>query len=140
MTRRFLLDVVAVVIASLIVNALLNAWDNTTQRATVIAEPPARPAPTARPPTPVPTPVPTRPAPTTDGARYSFVYMPVRVWFHKEDALAYREALLDGAPTREFISLEKSRTIRGNLLLLIKSEDGLLFVRVEGTEYTGWIQ
>lgn len=140
---QFVRSVLEIVVAGIIINFVLGAWNDwyylaSTTQPTTITLPPAlaTPAPTLS-PTPTNTPVHVA---ASNNAKFGFVLLPIRIWFNKDDAIGYREAMLDGRPTREFISLEKSRTVRGNLLIELKSEDGLMMVKVEGTDVVGWMQ
>lgn len=142
--KRFIVDTLAIIVASIIVNAALRTWDGLTYptpkeyATTTLAYRPATTTPTR---VPTSTPVPTI-APLSSGVPVIYVFnlVPVRVWFHKEDAIAYREATLDGTPTRPYISLDKSRTVRGGRMLVLKQEDGLVMVKVEDADIIGWMQ
>lgn len=128
--RRFLYDVLTIAIGTILVTTLVDMWDNKitdnivydnttrTMRSTV----PTR-VPTF---TPLPT---TQPLPNEPQTIYLFNLQPTRIWFDKNDALGYREALLNGDPTRPYISLEKSRTVRGGRAYVLKQEDGLIMIK-----------
>lgn len=133
--RRFALGVVEIVVASLIVNWLLVGWDGLHY-----GIPAPRMSEPVSPITMLPTRVPA-PAPTT-GTQVVYVFnlSPVRVWFDKSDALGYREAVLNGEPTRPYVSLDKSRMVRGGRMFVLKQEDGLVMVKAEDSDIVGWIQ
>jgi hypothetical protein len=151
--KRFARDIGSIVVASIIVNWLLSAWDTAmlypprmsepvspivlmpTRAPTFTAVPTTRPLPAA---VPISTPVPTTPP----GVQVIYVFnlAPLRIWFDKSDAIAYREAVLDGNPTRPYISPEKSRTVRGGKMMVLKQEDGLLMVKGVDDDVMGWIQ
>lgn len=153
--KRFTYDIAAIVVSSIIVNWLLGAWDTVSLYPPRMSTPvsPITMMPTVVPlytltpiraatPTPMPAPTPLAGTAPVAGTQVIYVFnlAPMRVWFNKSDAIGYREAQLNGAPTREFISLEKSRTIRGGRMFVLKQEDDLIMVKVEGAEIVGWIQ
>jgi hypothetical protein len=137
--RRFVLGVIEIVVASLIVNWLLVGWDGLHYGipAPRMSEPVS---PVTMLPTRVPVPTSTPAPPAGTQIIYVFNLSPVRVWFDKADAVGYREAVLEGNPTRPYISLDKSRTVRGGRMFVLKHEDGLIMVKVEGEDVVGWIQ